>query len=431
MKLSSLPPAAWCPALLLFSACTPAVAPSSSQAEVRPTYSQDVKPLLSANCLGCHTAGGIGGLALDTFEAAQTWGPAMAFAVRQRLMPPWNPDNSGGCQTYSNARWLSEEQISTVERWVSAGMPRGPVVAETGSATGIEPAIDVAEVREMTEAYVPMPSDAHPNDDYRCFMVPGFDEDTHVTAFQVRPGQLAQVHHIIGYVAASAEGEELLRQRDDAAEGPGFPCFSGLNDDSVLGVLGWAPGVMTARYPDGVGIEVPGGRSLVFEIHYSLTNGVLPDRTAVAFELRAAVERPALLAGYDDGQLSLAPGQRAATHVHSFSFGEFGVPENLLVYGVSPHMHLRGVSQRLDALSAAGTTTCLMDVPRWDFHWQDTGLYTEPVLLRPTDQLRTTCVFDTMGDSQTVRWGEGTSDEMCLSTLIVTRENGGSFLRWE
>lgn len=393
------------------------------------TYAADVEPILAAHCVSCHTAGAIAPFALDSFDDARRWAPASAATARTRTMPPWNLDNSGDCQTYGNARWLAEDEIAILEQWVDDEMPAGTPTLP--SPRPPEPAITVSAVRGMSEPYRPEATTDHPLDDYRCLVIPGFDSDTHVTAFEVRPGRPTQVHHIIGYVAADAAGEEEILQRDADAPGPGFPCFGGLTTANVLGVFGWAPGTMRARYPDGVGIEVPGGRAMVLEIHYNLATDIAPDQTEVAFELATEVDRAGLLAAYDDGALLLPPGRADATHEHAFSFADFGVPEPLLAYGVSPHMHLRGISQRLDAVHADGTSTCLMDVPRWDFNWQDTGIYTAPVRIEPSDRLETTCVFDTRGDMAPVPWGEGTREEMCLSTLVVTRENGGSFIEWE
>jgi mono/diheme cytochrome c family protein len=420
------------PPLLLAShlaGCATSDADGDDDSVARVSYAADVEPILARHCVTCHVEGAIAPFALDSLDAARQWGAASAVAARMRVMPPWNPDNSGDCQTYSNARWLTEAEISVLERWVEDGMPAGEAVPP--SMPPAEPPVAVTVVRGMPEPYRPEASAEHPSDDYRCLVIPGFDADTHVTAYEVRPGRLDQVHHIIGYVAANAAGEEEILRRDAEAPGPGFPCFSGLNDANVLGVFGWAPGTMSARYPDGVGIEVPGGRPMVLEIHYNLANGVEPDRTDVAFELAAEVERAGLLLAYDDAALLLQPGRPDATHGHAFRFADFGVPEPLLVYGVSPHMHLRGVSQRLEALREDGSTTCLMDVPRWDFHWQDLGIYSAPVRIEPEDLLRTTCVFDTRNDAAPVAWGEGTTDEMCLSTLVVTRENGRSFSEWE
>jgi hypothetical protein len=66
----------------------------------------------------------------------------------------------------------------------------------------------------------------------------------------------------------------------------------------------------------------------------------------------------------------------------------------------------------------------------WDFDDQG-SVAVEPVHLRPGDTVRVTCEHDQSlrdvlpafagQEERYVVWGEGTTDEMCLGTLLVTR----------
>ena len=59
-------------------------------------------------------------------------------------------------------------------------------------------------------------------------------------------------------------------------------------------------------------------------------------------------------------------------------------------------------------------------MPNWDFQWQQFYFLEDPIYILSTDQLRLRCGFDTSSRDAPVRWGEGTSDEMCLLGLYVT-----------
>jgi hypothetical protein len=72
----------------------------------------------------------------------------------------------------------------------------------------------------------------------------------------------------------------------------------------------------------------------------------------------------------------------------------------------------------------------LLHIPAWDFHWQDAYFLQTPVAVTTGDTLRISCTFDNSREGQPVvggkqlapryvLWGEGTSDEMCLSVLAV------------
>jgi hypothetical protein len=76
-------------------------------------------------------------------------------------------DNSGVCNTYSNARWLSDDQIATIaawgRRWPRQGDPRkGPLVPDP------EPGLDALDLT-LDPEYSPIGDGA---DDYRCFVLP-------------------------------------------------------------------------------------------------------------------------------------------------------------------------------------------------------------------------------------------------------------------
>jgi hypothetical protein len=90
-------------------------------------------------------------------------------------------------------------------------------------------------------------------------------------------------------------------------------------------------------------------------------------------------------------------------------------------------MHLLGTSLRADRVSPGGAEACVVDVPRWDFHWQQAYATPadKPVVLNPGDAIRLSCTYDNTAKNQPVlngsqpppadiKWGEGTRDEMCL-----------------
>ena len=75
----------------------------------------------------------------------------------------------------------------------------------------------------------------------------------------------------------------------------------------------------------------------------------------------------------------------------------------------------------------------MLDIPRWDFHWQSVFELEEPLRVEPWQELSIACEWDNSAENQPagedgerlpprdVAWGEGTRDEMCLGILYVTR----------
>jgi len=82
-------------------------------------------------------------------------------------------------------------------------------------------------------------------------------------------------------------------------------------------------------------------------------------------------------------------------------------------------MHTLGRTLRVD-LENNGATQCLVNVDRWDFHWQNAWWYKQPLTIDQPQSISIRCGFDTREKSEVVTWGESTSDEMCISYLYVT-----------
>jgi hypothetical protein len=105
-----------------------------------------------------------------------------------------------------------------------------------------------------------------------------------------------------------------------------------------------------------------------------------------------------------------------------------GLPAgDITVYGAFPHMHLLG--KRIAVSLLGGPMT--IELPHWDFHWQNTYRFASPLTLHPTDMVQLECDYDNsaanqpvvMGQQQPsrdVKWGESTLDEMCVTVLTVS-----------
>jgi hypothetical protein len=84
------------------------------------------------------------------------------------------------------------------------------------------------------------------------------------------------------------------------------------------------------------------------------------------------------------------------------------------------HMHKRGSRGYQEIIRADGERECLLDVPTYDFDWQQQYRYVQSKILGPGDQLRVECQWDNTDNAAPVNWGDGTEDEMCLGVYYVT-----------
>ncbi|EYF07980.1 monooxygenase [Chondromyces apiculatus] len=387
---------------------------TSEQPGDGPTYYKDVAPILLENCANCHRAEGIASFSLLTYEEAKTAALSIRSATEARRMPPFVLDNTGECNTYSDARWLTDAQIATIGAWVEAGTPEGD--AKDGPAPP-EPVggLDRVDVTfDMGLDYTP---DESLVDDYRCFIIdPGLTETAYMIASDVKPGDQRVVHHAILYALdnANAEAEAAALDAEDAT--PGYRCFGGAGVNSRW-VVGWAPGGGPTTYPEGTGIKLNAGRKAVLQVHYNLSNGAFPDRTRVELKLAPTVAKEAVVTPLPALNLNLPPGQELTEATNQYTIPA-QAPE-VTIYGIGPHMHTLGRTMHVRAETDSGET-CLGRVNDWDFHWQSNSFYTTPLTVRGGDTLRITCGYDTRTRNQTTTWGEGTEDEMCIAFLYMT-----------
>jgi mono/diheme cytochrome c family protein len=418
---------AWALALLSLAAC-------SAGAPAGPSYYKDVEPILQANCLGCHVDGGIAPFALDSYAKVKDKLAKVVYQVDSRTMPPWPPGPKSPPLLHSRA--LPDDQVATILGWAAAGAAPGSQDDHRVRPPNVLGVRDDLEVG-LAQPYSP---DEKLTDDYRCFVMdPKIKQATFVTGYDVLPGVAAQVHHVILFVALD-QGDTLARlEALDGKDGkPGYPCFGGpMIDSSSQGPLGlppyrflggWAPGAGAVPMPDGTGIYLPPRARVVMQVHYNARNGRAPDQTAAHLELTPVGVREAFLYPLANERLAVPAGVSSQLVDRSFPLGA-GVP-TFTIYGLFPHMHLFGKHISLE-LVHAGQTQTLIDLPHWEFHWQGSYQLVTPVRAAAGDSLRLQCVYDNSVENQPLidgvpqepkplRWGEKTTDEMCLVFLYAT-----------
>lgn len=397
----------------------PVTAAAATSGGVEPTsevtFWEDVAPIVYENCTGCHVDGGIAPFEFISYEQVRNASHVIRSQIETRTMPPWGADNSGDCNTYIDARWLSDTDIATIGQWIDEGFAEGDPAAAPSLPSVSAGLVEPTTVLDAGVDYLP---NEELSDDYRCFIVdPGFSDDMFITAYEVQPGDEQTVHHVILFSLDSEDAEDQAVALDAAETGPGYTCFGGSGTSNSTFVGGWAPGTVVTTYPDGTGIPMKAGRKAVMQVHYNTVGGVKPDRTTIALQAADDVAYPAQITQIAASDLLLPPGEKL---VEASSTMTNPAPVPVRIHGVFPHMHQLGRTLRVE-LERDGGDVCLVDVPAWDFNWQQLYLYEDAVIAQPGDKVTITCGYDTVGMTETVTWGEGTQDEMCLNFFYVSQ----------
>lgn len=373
------------------------------------TYYKDVLPITQSACQSCHTTGGIGPFPLLTYADAQAHHAQMSGSVQSRSMPPWMPSQT--CQSFKGARTLTQDQIDTIFSWSKDNAPEGnpadapaPPPNNTPTLTGATTDLDIGG------DYTPVTTD-----DYRCFVMdPKLTADTDLVAYDFVPGVRAEVHHVLIYSGSLAE----MQGKDQAGPGVGYTCYGGPAITSPQLVAAWVPGSGATIFPTGTGIPLKAGAGLVMQIHYNTLNGASPDRSKLRLQYSTTrVPRPAILTSLSQTQFSIPAGAQGYSASNTLT-----TPSNLTLWGLAPHMHTLGRRAQISAQAPDNSSQCLIDIPAWDFHWQQLYMYNTAtgISLAKGTKISLTCTWDNP-TGNAIRWGEATTDEMCINYFYVTQ----------
>jgi len=385
------------------------------------TFSNEIVRVFQSHCQTCHRPGEIAPFSLTTYADAYAQRQKIRRVTQTRKMPPWKPVPGFG--DFLDPRRLPDADIALIERWVAAGAPEGdprdlpPPRELPGTWTlgapdlVLEPALD-------------FPVTTRDHDLYRCFTIPtAFAKDRWVSAVEVVPGNRRIVHHVLTYLDTSGASVAL----DDADPGPGYSCFGGPGFAPRGGLGGWAPGARPHVMPDGVGMLLPAGARVVVQVHYHYRGtGTEMDRTRLGlhFARRPIDKRVRVIPILNQG-FTIPAG--AARHDVTASF-TLPPSWNLHAVAISPHMHLLGREMKVTATYPDGSTRPLIYIDDWDFHWQGSYTFTQPVPLPGGTRIDVAAIYDNSPANKrnpttpprAVGWGEGTTDEMCIAFLRVT-----------
>jgi mono/diheme cytochrome c family protein len=387
-----------------------------------PTYTKHIAPILWNNCAGCHRPGEIGPFSLLTYQDAAKRSSLLEEITASRKMPPWKPEDGFG--SFHDQRRLSDNEIATIAAWAQAGAPEGDP-KDLPSAPKFTDGWQHGTPDLVLKASEPFHVPAGGRDIYRCFVIPiPIDSDKTVALVDFRPGNRKVVHHALMYLDSTG----AARKRDASDDGPGYASFGGPGIIPTGGLGGWAPGAMPRPLPDGVGKFLRKGSDLILQIHYHPDGKTETDQSVVGIYFTKAPARK-IVGGIAVRSRSLdIPAGAGRYHASARSDA---LPVDVQVIGITPHMHYIGKEMKVVAETPTGQTIPLIWIKDWDFNWQGQYQYASAVKLVKGSVIKLDAYYDNSSGNPSnpskpprrVRWGEQTTDEMCLLGVQVITDN--------
>lgn len=373
------------------------------QPDAEVTYSGHVAAVLNRRCVECHREGEIAPFALTNYDEVVGWAETIAEVVSDGRMPPWHADPKYG--KFENDCRMSEAEQQLIYDWVAAGAPEGDPALKPAPPRFAEgwrlPRVD-QEVF-ISDAAFHVPAEGTVN--YKYFKVdPGFTEDKWIQGAQCKAGHRGVVHHIIVFVRP-----------------PNGRRRGGIESGFLAAT---APGASPLLLEDGMAKLVPAGSQLVFQMHYTPNGSPQQDRSSIGlmFAEPGSVRRQVETEAVETKMILIPP--RTADYQKK---AEQYFRRDTLVLSLFPHMHLRGKSFRYVAEYASGEKEILLDVPHYDFNWQQTYVFAEPKLLPAGTRVRCIAHYDNSAENianpdpnRVVTFGEQTWDEMLIGFMETT-----------
>ncbi len=407
-----------------------AAAQTGSQPSV--TFTRDVAPILQRSCQSCHRPGSIAPMSLVTYEETRPW----ARAIRDKTsrpdndpdrMPPWFIEKNVGIRNFKEDISLSPEEIETIAAWADAGAPRG-------NPADLPPAVEWPNGKDWSfgEPDLVISSPAHTLEavaaDWYGLLdssATGLTEDRWVEAVEVREVLLDEatvdrktgdlnlfvVHHAV--ISARERSDEIQTQsRPGSARGP--------ND---LFMVVHEVGQNATHYPDVLGVRLPAGSSLNWDLHLHSIGVEVPFRIDVAFKFHPRGWEPKYsgrggIISYLTFDIDIPPEEPNAKME-----GMQLVTRPGILMTFEPHLHSSGKRMCIEAMYPSGLSE-MLNCAGYNHNWVKVYVYDEDYapLLPANTLLRITAWYDnTLNNPRVVdprNWkgyGNRSTDDMFLN----------------
>jgi peroxiredoxin/Ca2+-binding EF-hand superfamily protein len=387
----------------------------SSKVSSAVTYHARISRIIQTRCLECHRDEGVAPFSLSNYSEVKSQAGAIMQVLEKGVMPPWfaSAPGEGKASPFINDSSLSKTEKEDFMSWLNGGLPEGnpsdapaPRKFSSDWQIGTPDAIIQIPKPVAVKATGTMP--------YKnVFVDVPFTEDKYVSALEIRPTAREVVHHVLVFVRSGGEGS-MKHLGDEIDEASGF-------------FAAYAPGYDALSFNEGYGKMLPANSKLMFQIHYTPNGTATEDQPMLG--LKFLDEQPEHLVdvtGLSQIRLAIPPNNPNYEVV-----SERKLPKEATLLAFFPHMHLRGKAFRYEAVLPDGTKQTLLDIPRYDFNWQLSYRFAEPVTLPEGTLLRAVAWYDNSEDNlanpdpnRTVRWGPQTTDEMMIGYIEYHMEDG-------
>lgn len=375
---------------------------------------KDVAGIFYNRCTQCHHKNGGAPFSMMNYSETYPWSSLIQADLNNGKMPIWPPDTT--YTRFLHERIITSSEKSAILSWIAGGSQKGDTTQAPSAPTYSQ--YQLYGTPTMTIQIPTFTSNAGATDAYNCFALPtGLTQDRYLRAYEIVPGNLTIVHHVVVNVDTTGTAVNDLSGT----------CY---NLPGNFGIGGYAPGTPPTVFPGlpplKAGMRIKAGSKIVMQLHYPAGSAGQQDSTKIRLYFY-----PAGTTGIRD-IYSTVPLQNWTLFIPSNTVQTFtaqypssgGLPVALSLYAAFPHSHL--LCTNLVNYADNGTNTIpLIRISKWDLFWE--GYYTFPYMVKvPAGYtLRASHLYDNTTNNpnnpnnppQTVTAGPNTKDEMLFDSF--------------
>ncbi len=367
------------------------------------SYAKTIAPIIQQKCATCHQPGGIGPMPLNTYEQIKGFSPMIREVIRTHRMPPYLADETVG--QFKDDDRLTPDQMKTLVHWIDGGSQRGPGEDPLKKIAFKAPEWPLGKpdvVLNIPAVKVPAQGVLDYTHPVVAMTLPE-GRWLQATTFRVTDRQV--VHHILsGTVAIDHKGDTFSESQWGASLG------------------GYGPGRGSNIQPADTGVWVPAAGGVGFQNHYTPYGKETEEKTQMGLYFYPKGQEPKYILRtflMFDFSIEIPPGEEWHKETSYIVF-----PKDAILYGITPHAHVRGGSSQVSIVFPNGKKEMLLALPRYNFNWQYEYFLKEPLKVPAGSKIIANWTYDNSArnpgnpdPTKTVYEGEQTSSEMMATYL--------------
>ena len=406
------------------------------------SFSNKIKTILNSKCISCHHQGGYSPVVFEKPADFKKRKEFIKHVIETNIMPPWKADSH--YRDFANKKALSAEEKQSILEWLKKDCP------EWSPNTSIPHYVNGSQLNKKPDLVLKMKKPFHVppinQNVYICYKIPyELKQDTFANAIEFIAGNKQVVHHASYQVLEVDEDVDIY-------SGPEYFLF---DEDTLNRVTdehdyrffnligksgnfpretyhgGWLPGSGTQEYPNSIGIRIPKkGVILIRNFHYSPTPIEQTDLSG--FNIFFSTKKSNRTIGF----ASFKPknpggsGDWLIKANDSAYHAQINVKfhQDISLLNINPHMHMLGKSFKAYAITPKGDTIRLVNIPQWDFNWQEFYRFKKIIKISSGSVLHADAIYDNSAGNPNnphhpprdikFEWGMNDDSEMMRLVLL-------------